>query len=157
MPNKKSSKFPYDKFFENNGHRLTEPRKAIIEVLDNNSGHITTEDIYFKVHENNPSIGLTTVYRTIDLLTGWGLIKRFDIGDGKARYQLKDFENNNGHSHLLYCNKCKKIIDYSEFLSEEIEILEKLQEKLSHKYNFEINNHFVQFQGWCKECKENNN
>ncbi|GAH07455.1 unnamed protein product, partial [marine sediment metagenome] len=72
------------------GHRLTIPRKAILEVLSNSDDHVSAEDIYMVVHQKYPAIGLTTVYRTLDILVQMGIVFKFDFGDGRARYELTE-------------------------------------------------------------------
>jgi len=138
--------------FKKNGHRLTAPRKAIISILSKTINHPSVEEIYMEVHKRYPSIGITTVYRTLDLLVNWGLVHKFDFGEGKARFELIDHLNGIGHHHHLICVNCKKIINYTDFISDEIELFKRLENRLSNKYNFRINNHIVEFYGICEEC-----
>ena len=138
--------------FGQRGFRLTAPRIAIIDVLSNTSEHFSAEDVYMVVHKTCPSIGLTTVYRNLELLTNWGIAHKFDFGDGKARYELVEDLHRLGHHHHLVCMNCKKIIDYSDFIDEEIEFLKRAEKYLSEKYNFKISSHILQFNGMCKKC-----
>jgi Fur family ferric uptake transcriptional regulator len=80
-----------------------------------------------------------------------GMLQKFDFGDGRARYEMLDNENN--HHHHLVCTKCKRIIDYKDFIDDEVELLKKTEKGLSEKYKFEIKNHFLQFYGVCSDCK----
>ena len=140
------------KIFKNNGHRLTAPRKAIISILSKTNNHPSVEEIYMDVHKKYPSIGITTVYRTLDLLVNWGLVHKFDFGEGKSRYELIDHPNGIGHHHHLICVNCKKIINYTDLISDETDLFKKLETRLSNKYNFKMNNHIVEFYGICEEC-----
>lgn len=135
-----------------NGHRLTKPRIIILEALVNSTDHPSAEDIYFTVHGKCHKIGLTTVYRTLDLLVSWGFVHKFDFGDGKARYEFIDNPNGLGHHHHLICRSCKKIINYNDFLDEEIKLVKKTEKSLSKKYNFTIDTHNIEFYGTCEEC-----
>ena len=94
--------------FSRNGLRFTAPRKAVINILSNDMSHPTVEEIYLQVHKNYPSIGMMTVYRTLDLLVEWGMVHKFDFSEGKARYELIDHPEGLGHHHHLICQKCKK-------------------------------------------------
>ena len=138
--------------FKDKGHRLTAPRKAILSLLNQTDEHPSIEEIYFEVHKKYPSIGITTVYRTLDLLVSWSVVHKFDFGEGKARYELIDHPNGLGHHHHLICNKCKSIINYSEFINEETKLISKLDKRLSNKFNFNIQNHIIEFYGICKNC-----
>ncbi|MGB3114427.1 MAG: Fur family transcriptional regulator, partial [Candidatus Omnitrophota bacterium] len=74
--------------FRGHGYRLTMPRKAILEVLSKAEKHLSAEEVYLRVHKIYPNVGLTTVYRTLELLVQMGVIYKFDFGDGRARYEL---------------------------------------------------------------------
>ena len=142
------------KNFRDKGHRLTIPRKAILSILSDTEEHPSVEEIYFDVHKDYPSIGITTVYRTLDLLVSWGVVHKFDFGEGKARFELIDHPNGLGHHHHLICTECKKIINYTELIDEEIELISRLEIRLSRKYNVNIQSHIIEFYGTCNDCKE---
>jgi Fur family transcriptional regulator, ferric uptake regulator len=140
--------------FKGCGYRMTMPRQIILDVLSETADHLSAEDIYHKVHAAYPSIGLTTVYRTLELLVHAGLIYKFDFGDGRARYELAEGSKKAGHHHHLVCTGCGRIIDYADFVNEELELLKKTEKGLSQKYNFKITNHLIQFYGLCDICKK---
>lgn len=140
--------------FKSCGYRLTVPRQAILEALHNTSGHLSAEDIYLSVHKVYPAIGLTTVYRTLELLVRTGLVFKFDFGDKRARYELSEGPGSRGHHHHLVCTGCGRIVDYKDFIEEELELLEKTEKGLSKKYDFKITNHLIQFYGLCERCRK---
>ena len=135
------------------GYRLTIPREAIINILSKTSDHVSAEDIYMSIHKNYPSIGLTTIYRTLELLTQMGIVIKFDFGDSRTRYELTEDYGTKKHHHHLICNKCTKIIDYSDFVNEELELVEKTEKELAQKYNFKVTGHVISFIGLCNDCK----
>ena len=65
--------------FKTCGYRLTIPRQAIFDVLHRTSKHLSAEDIYLAVHKVYPAVGLTTVYRTLDLLIQMGVIFKLRV------------------------------------------------------------------------------
>jgi len=134
------------------GYRVTIPRQIILQVLDESKGHLSAEDIYIKVHDIYPAIGLTTVYRTLELLVNMGLVAKFDFGDGRARYELTHGSKIPVHHHHLVCTKCGRIINYTDFIDEEVELFKRTEKILSKKHNFDIKNHTVQFYGLCDKC-----
>ena len=89
------------------GFRLTNPREIIVHILSDTDEHLSAEDIYVKALKVNPSIGLTTVYRTLDLFNQIGVVQKFDFGDGKARYELTKNPQKKEHHHHLVCMLCK--------------------------------------------------
>jgi Fur family ferric uptake transcriptional regulator len=135
------------------GFRLTAAREAVLDVLTNTDDHLSAEDIFFTIHATHPAIGLTTVYRTLELLEQTGIIHKFEFGHGRARYELSEENSHKEHHHHLICKKCKKIIDYTEFAEVEREYIEKAEKGLEKKYGFDIDDHLIHFYGICAECK----
>ncbi len=100
-----------------------------------------------------PGIGLTTVYRTLDLLVRMGLINKLDIGDGQSRYESTSGKKKEHHHHLI-CTDCGKIIDYSDFMEEELDLVRKTEKNLAKKYNFTVKDHNIEFYGLCEKCQK---
>jgi len=138
--------------FEGHASRLTAPRGAILELLSRSSKHMSAKEIYASLHGSYPGIGLSTVYRTLDLLARMGIVTKLAIGDGQSRYEFKSKEKDEHHHHLI-CTNCGKIINYSEFLDEELGLVKKTEERLAKKYNFIIQDHNIEFLGICEKCK----
>ena len=139
--------------FRNAGYRLTLPRQTILKVLRQTAKHLSVEDIYLEVHKIYPGIGLTTVYRTLELLTRMGIVSKFDFGDGRSRYELASGEEKKHHHHLI-CTNCGRIIDYTDFIGEEKKVLDRIEKRIAEKYNFKINSHQVHFYGLCAKCRD---
>ncbi len=141
--------------FQDAGFRITAPRQVILDLLSKTDKHLSAEDIYLQVHKRYPAIGLTTVYRTLELLVNMGWVFRFDFGDGRARYELCQGPGARRHHHHLVCTNCGRIIDYTELIEQEKELISQTEKELSRKYNFKITNHQIQFLGLCEKCKMN--
>ncbi len=140
--------------FRGCGYRITVARQSILEILSKTTEHLSAEDIYFAVHKDYPNIGLTTVYRTLELLVQLGLVFKFDFGDGRARYELAEGPKGKLHHHHLVCTKCGQVIDYTDFIDEELELLKRTEKGLFRKHNFEITGHLIQFYGICDKCRQ---
>ncbi len=140
--------------FKGCGYRCTAARDAILEILSTLKGHLSAEDVYMNAHQKHPNIGLTTIYRTLDVLSNLGMINKLDFGDGRARYELAEGPDGAHHHHHLICTKCNRVIDYMDFIDEEVELLRKTEKGLNAKYNFKITNHIIQFYGLCEKCKK---
>ena len=139
------------------GYRITQGREAIMNVLADAKEHLSAEDIYLKAYTAYPAIGLTSVYRTLEVLVSTGLVYKFDFGDGRARYEIAEGRRGEAHHHHLVCTGCGRIIDYADFIDEELALLKKTEAGLSKKYNFTIINHLIQFYGFCSKCKTKKN
>ena len=137
-------------------YRMTVPRQIIVDVLHNTAKHLSAEEVYFAVHKIHPAIGLTTVYRNLELLVQGGVVSKFDFGDGRARYEFVRGQNKAEHHHHLVCKGCGRVINYTDFIEEEVELLKKTEKGLAKKYNFDITDHLIQFYGFCEKCKNIN-
>lgn len=140
--------------FRGCGYRITLGREAILDVLSKSDKHLSAEEIYKKVHSRFPNVGLTTVYRTLDVLVSLGLVFKFDFGDKRARFELAEGPKGAHHHHHLICTNCNRVIDYTDFIDEEVELLNQTEKGLSKKYDFKITNHLIQFYGLCSSCVE---
>ncbi len=154
MPRHAFDSDDWPKRFRRRGLRFTEPRRLILDILNGTNEHLSAEEIYLAVHKKYPGIGLTTVYRTLDLLVEMGLVHQFQFGDGRSRYELIHNPGKPGHHHHLVCSRCKRIIDYDDFVEEEVELIRKVEEALAKKHDFSIEGHLIQFYGICRECRE---
>ena len=140
--------------FRGHGCRITVPRQEILRVLSQTDEHLSAEDVYLRAHERYPSVGLTTIYRTLELLVRMGIVSKFDFGDGKARYELAEGPKGARHHHHLVCTNCGRAIDYTDFVNEEKELLDETEKALAKKYNFKISGHQIRFYGLCATCRK---
>ncbi len=149
MVKKKKEEFQKEKeifldHIQKAGLRRTTQRDLILEIFLRTEEHLSSEDLYWLVQKQDPSVGHTTVYRTLKLLTEAGLAREVRFGDGKTYYE--HHYNHEHHDHLI-CTECGKII---EFFSAEIEAL---QDKMAEQYGFRLTNHSLRMWGVCTECQ----
>lgn len=136
-----------EKQLKDKDYKLTSQRAAVLNVLLNNeSEHLSTEEIYNLVKKENPDIGLATVYRTLQLLDDLNLIHKLNFGDGCYRYELSQQQRH--HHHHLICLKCGKVIEFAD------DLLEKLEENIESSNNFKVVDHRVKFFGYCEKCQK---
>ena len=140
--------------FHGCGRRMTLPRRLILDFLHEHCGHLSAEEIFNGLRGRLPNLALATVYRTLDTLTELGILHKFSFGDGKSRYEFAEGPSSLGHHHHLVCTSCGRIIDYTEFIKEESELLKNTEKGLSNKYNFKISSHQIYFYGLCSECSK---
>ena len=133
------------KHIQKQGLKRTAQRDLILDVFLRTEGHLSGEDLYQLVREKDPTVGQTTVYRTLRILTDAGLAREVRFGDGRAHY-----EHNYKHEHHdhMICSQCGKII---EFYSPE---LEAIQDAMAAKYKFELRSHLLRMIGICVQCRQ---
>ena len=135
----------FKRLLKANNLKFTSQREAILRTLYNNPEHFTPENLYLLVKEKYPesNVGVTTVYRTLNLLEENDIATSISFGSQGKKFELG---NKPHHDHLI-CEECGKIV---EFENAEIE---QLQEKIAKLYNFKLTNHLMQLYGICKECQ----
>ncbi len=131
-----------------NSLKFTNQRELILKTLYENPNHFTPENLYLLIKESYPdlNIGITTVYRTLNLLEENGIASSISFGISGKKFELS---NKPHHDHLI-CEECGKII---EFHNEDIE---RLQEKIAKIHDFKLSDHLMQLYGICKDCQDKN-
>lgn len=130
------------------GFKRTAQRELILDVFLKTEGHSSAEDLYHIVKEQDPSVGFTTVYRTLKLLAECGLARQERLGDGRTRYEHQ--YNHQHHDHLI-CTDCGELI---EFYSE---VIEKKQDEIARQYKFKPTHHSLRIFGLCRACQAKRN
>jgi Fur family ferric uptake transcriptional regulator len=125
------------------GYRLTPQRLMILSAIENSEDHISAEEIYSQIVAKYPYVNISTVYRTLELLEGLGLVTKTDLGEGRVRYHPAD----KGHHHHLVCQNCGAIIDLDE------SVLFPVKEALLREYNFVADLRHLAIFGRCKNCQ----
>ncbi|MEQ1923579.1 MAG: transcriptional repressor [Pyrinomonadaceae bacterium] len=135
----------FDEHIQASGLRRTGQRDLILDIFLSTEDHLTSDDLYLLVHRKDPSVGHTTVYRTLKLLTEAGLAREVRFGDNKTYYE--HHYNHEHHDHMI-CTECGKVI---EFFSADIE---SLQDEMADKFGFKPTHHSLRMWGVCAECQK---
>jgi Fur family ferric uptake transcriptional regulator len=125
------------------GYKITPQRRSIIHAIMAAREHLTPAAIHEKVHLEHPSIGLVTIYRTLEILAELGLICETHAGGSCRSYLMRRPAE---HHHHLICSDCGKVIDFTDCG------LGELERKLAAENRFKINGHLLEFLGQCREC-----
>jgi Fur family ferric uptake transcriptional regulator len=131
------------------GYKYTKQREIILDVLINNDNlHLSPEDVYQKLQNDHPEIGLATVYRNLQLLENLGILYKINLNDGCNRYELSLKDENAHHHHHLICLKCGKVEEF------ENDYLEDLERIIEQEKGFKTEDHVLKFFGECKSCRD---
>jgi Fur family ferric uptake transcriptional regulator len=125
------------------GYRLTTPLRVLVEVLANGERALEPVELYDLGRREYPSLGLVTVYRTLDKLQELGLVQRVHQENGCHRY-LRAAQ---GHEHVLLCSRCGRVVFFSG------DDLAALTTDLAQRTGFDIRDHWLQLLGVCAECQ----
>ena len=128
-------------------YKLTPQRQTILRTfLDNADRHLSAEEVYMLVKNQFPDIGLATVYRTLDILAGTGILQKNDFGDGRIRYEFSRSDEH--HHHHLICLQCGKVAEFDD------DLLESLETMIGNKTKFRVVDHDLKFYGYCRNCRD---
>lgn len=129
---------------QKNDYKLTPQRQLVVQALLRSSGeHLSAEEVYNIVKKESPEIGLATVYRTLDLLSDLGILRKMDFGDGRARFEFAD--DTHQHHHLI-CLSCGTVAEFGE------DLLDSLEDEVERRTGFQITDHQLKFYGYCRAC-----
>lgn len=130
---------------QQNGFRQTKSRRVIVETILNTPHGMEPLEIYERGHQAYRSLGMVTVYRTLDTLAQLGLIERVHLPHGCNLYIRATV----GHQHVLVCKDCGKV---SYFEGDD---LSGLIERVEHQSAYAISDHWLQLFGLCPDCQTN--
>ena len=127
----------------NTGLKVTQPRLRILEIFQKGTQrHMTAEDVYRVLLDEQQDIGLATVYRVLTQFEQAGILIRSNFESGKAVYELNEGQH---HDHFV-CTSCGKV---EEFYDAEIE---KRQNLIAKEKGWVIQDHSMALYGQCAEC-----
>jgi len=125
---------------KNEGLRFTKQRQQVWDEIRRSSEHRDAEQIYIQINKiarrkQHLKVSRATVYRTIDVLVKNNLVRKMELGDGRALYEHKIDE---GHHDHIICIETGKIIEFYD------EDLESLQENIVKNHGYELVRHVHQ-------------
>lgn len=127
------------------GLRITQLRRELIDFILSQSGHWSMQEMVENVQAKMPSVGVATVYRTVNLLVEEHFVSKTMVEDGYARFEVTPEDH---HDHMT-CVTCGKIFEF------ENEQIERLQNKVAKDLGFELADHRMELFGNCldEKCK----
>ncbi len=126
---------------QHEGHRITQPRRAVLRALSEGASHITAAGVLHLGRRTHPKLCKASVYRTLQLLESLGVLRGIPSPAGRRYVQV-----NPGHHHLL-CQRCGEVSDFAGCgLCDSW--LEAAQER-----NFQVAGHLLEVFGLCAGCR----
>lgn len=124
------------------GLKITLPRIKILSILQNPTNqHISAEDVYKILLDQNEEIGLATVYRVLNQFDDAGIVSRHHFEGGKSVFELSQKKH---HDHLV-CLKCGKVVEFED------DVIETRQEDIAKEHKIRLTNHSLYLYGECED------
>ncbi|MBF2098264.1 MAG: transcriptional repressor [Gloeomargaritaceae cyanobacterium C42_A2020_066] len=94
------------------GCRLTPQRETILKVFQNlpKGNHLSAEDLYTLLQERGEPISLSTVYRSLKLMTRMGILRELELAEGHKHYEINQPYPH--HHHHLVCVQCNRTMEF---------------------------------------------
>jgi len=126
------------------GHKVTNARLTVLNVLESHDGHMTSADVLEAVADVDERIGRASVFRTLDLFTQLAIIRPTYISSSQTpTYVLMP----GGHHHHIICTNCNQVIEFHDCG------LADLTSRLEDEHGVQLTGHLLEFYGLCDACQ----
>ncbi len=123
--------------------RASRQRAAIAAALERAEGFMSAQEIFDRVRARGAKVGLTTIYRTLQLLADAGEVDILHSAEGEALYRRCPTDV---HHHHLVCRSCRRSVEI------ESSDVERWATQVARRYGFSSSTHLVEIFGLCSDC-----
>ena len=125
------------------GRRLTRQRQLVMQVLQDNPGHLEVEAVYALAKASDPHISLPTVYRTLAVLKEMRLVEDHTLGEDHAHFEAVP---ETPHYHFT-CQKCGRVIEF------DAPQVKRVVRDLSEREGLQVAKVHLLLSGYCAKCR----
>ena len=122
--------------------RKTRQRAAVEEILSDRHDFRTAQQIHDDLRYHGERIGLTTVYRTLQLMAESGDLDAIRTNEGETAYR----RCSTGHHHHLVCRICGRTVEVSG------PAVERWANAVAEQHGFREISHDLEIFGTCNTC-----
>ncbi len=127
------------------GYRTTDSRRAVIDLICTRDGAFETADLLADARRRKIEAARATIFRTLEILTGLGIVERLDLPNGDHSYVRCD---SRGHHHHLVCTGCQRSIDLEDLG------MTPILAQVARRTGYKIGRHRVELFGLCPTCQK---
>jgi Fur family peroxide stress response transcriptional regulator len=123
------------------GYKATPQRIAICRIALNSRVHPSAQQVYAEVKKIHPTVSLSTVYKTLEVLADLELVQEINFPKGQARFD----SYMNPHINLI-CLKCGNITDLDDIT------VKKITKKVAAATKFKPTGQRMDVYVICQKC-----
>jgi Fur family transcriptional regulator, ferric uptake regulator len=123
--------------------RITRQGQAVLSVVGNSESFRSAQDIHAQLRSAGQTVGLTTVYRHLALLTEEGQLDALQTAEGELVYRRC---RSGHHHHHVVCRQCRRGTEV------ELPDVEEWAESTAHALGYTEVSHTVEIFGLCASC-----
>ncbi|GAC1441048.1 MAG: Fur family transcriptional regulator [Vulcanimicrobiaceae bacterium] len=121
----------------------TSTRRAVLELLKNEQRYLTAAAIFRMLRGRNAKLALSTVYRTLEVLTERGTVSSRTDPSGEASYVFCTDD----HHHHAICTACGHVDEV------DCDAMDAFRSALLAQQAFVLDEHAIEFFGRCVRCR----
>jgi len=126
------------------GYRLTEPRRAVADLISRRDGHFTAADLIDEARDRRLGIGRATIFRALELFTELNVLERLDLPTGEHAYVPCE----PAHHHHVVCSRCGRTTEAEDHG------LQAMVDEVARHTGYRIDDHRLELYGLCPTCQD---
>ncbi len=133
----------FKSLFKEKKLRMSLPRFLIYQELSSAENTLNPQELYQRLLKKKKRIGLTSIYRSLDLFESLGMVFKI-INGSSVKYKLCEIED---HHHHIICKACGDVVELN-FCD-----ISDWSKKVTESTGYQVIDHQLNFYGFCKACK----
>lgn len=125
------------------GCRVTAPRRALAGLISHQNGPFTSAELASAARRHHLRVGRATLFRSLELLAGLGLLERIDLPDNEHAYVRCAPQ----HHHHVVCSRCGRAVEIQD------SGLADAVADIGRRTGFRIDTHRIEMFGLCASCR----